>query len=193
MGKSDSEPDGFREYVTGRQSALLATAYVLTGSRPAAEDLVQTALAKVWPHWTRITAGGDPDAYVRKTLLNSFLSLRGRRKYDEVPLDGTTWPVQSEDLPARSALAQVVDRSVVVQLVGRLPRRQRAVVVLRYFSDLSEAEIATALGCSPGTVKSHHAKALATLRRHHAELSPELPHDLMTRANPASEDAHAEA
>lgn len=167
MGKATAEPDGFREYVTAKQSGLLAAAYVLTGSRPTAEDLVQTALAKVWPRWEKIAAAGDPDAYVRKALLNTFLSLRGRKQYHEIPIDVAAQPGQPEDTRSKTALAQVVDRSVVLQLVRTLPRRQRAVIVLRYYSDLSEAEIAEALGCSQGTVKSQHSKALATLRRHH--------------------------
>ncbi|MEY9906083.1 RNA polymerase sigma-70 factor (sigma-E family) [Catenulispora sp. MAP12-49] len=168
-----SEPAGFREYIAARRKGLLATAYVLTGSQHGAEDLVQATLVKVWPRWNRVAAAGDPDAYVRKALLNTFLSWRRRDGGREVlsqdvgavaaPRAGTGG--LDADPGAGNALTGVLDRMVVRDLVRALPRRQRAVVVLRYFADLSEAQIAETLDCSVGTVKSQHAKALATLRR----------------------------
>lgn len=175
---ADSEPRGFREYVAARRQGLLATAYVLTGSQHGAEDLVQATLVKVWPRWNRVAEAGDPDAYVRKALLNTFLSWRRRDGGREIPsediaslpspragLDGDSGSGSGSGV-AGNALTGVLDRIVVRELLHALPRRQRAVVVLRYFADLTEAQIAEAMGCSVGTVKSQHAKALTTLRRH---------------------------
>jgi RNA polymerase sigma-70 factor (sigma-E family) len=175
---ADSEPRGFREYVGARRQGLLATAYVLTGSQHGAEDLVQATLVKVWPRWNRVAEAGDPDAYVRKALLNTFLSWRRRDGGREILSDdvaslpppraglGSDSESGSGSGTAGSALTGVLDRIVVRELLRALPRRQRAVVVLRYFADLTEAQIAEAMGCSVGTVKSQHAKALTTLRRH---------------------------
>jgi len=178
---ADSEPRGFREYVAARRQGLLATAYVLTGSQHGAEDLVQATLVKVWPRWNRVAEDGDPDAYVRKALLNTFLSWR-RRDGREIPSDDIAslpppraglGPDSDSDSgsgsvsgAAGNGMTGVLDRIVVRDLLRALPRRQRAVVVLRYFADLTEAQIAEAMGCSVGTVKSQHAKALTTLRRH---------------------------
>ncbi|MEY9934601.1 RNA polymerase sigma factor (sigma-70 family) [Catenulispora sp. GP43] len=178
---ADSEPAGFREYVAARRQGLLATAYVLTGSQHGAEDLVQATLVKVWPRWNRVAGAGDPDAYVRKALLNTFLSWRRRDGGREVLSEdvGAVAPRRAgagagglgsdtgsdSDSSSGNAMTGVLDRMVVLDLVRALPRRQRAVVVLRYYADLSEAQIAETLDCSVGTVKSQHAKALATLRR----------------------------
>ncbi len=145
----------FEHFVAARSGQLLRTAYLLTGDHQLAEDLLQTALTKAWFVWARIDR--SPEPYVRKILLNQYVSGWRRRCIGEVPTellpeDGTdvvAYPDARQDL--RSALA-------------RLPKRQRAVVVLRYFEDLSEADTARALGCSVGTVKSQAAKALAKLR-----------------------------
>ncbi|WP_194911483.1 SigE family RNA polymerase sigma factor [Catenulispora rubra] len=168
---ADSEPQGFREYVAARRQGLLAVGYVLTGSQHGAEDLVQATLVKVWPRWNRVAEAGDPDAYVRKAMLNTFLSWRRRDGGREIPSDDVaslplSAPRPSADSGAGNALTGVLDRVVLRDLLRALPRRQRAVVVLRYYADLTEAQVAEAMGCSVGTVKSQHAKALATLRRH---------------------------
>ncbi|MEY9854572.1 RNA polymerase sigma-70 factor (sigma-E family) [Catenulispora sp. GAS73] len=170
---ADSEPRGFREYVAARRQGLLAVGYVLTGSQHGAEDLVQATLVKVWPRWNRVADAGDPDAYVRKAMLNTFLSWRRRDGGREIPSDGVaslpsslSQPQPMADNAAGNALTGVLDRVVLRDLLRALPRRQRAVVVLRYYADLTEAQVAEAMGCSVGTVKSQHAKALATLRRH---------------------------
>ncbi|MEZ0110001.1 RNA polymerase sigma-70 factor (sigma-E family) [Catenulispora sp. EB89] len=170
---ADSEPRGFREYVAARRQGLLAVGYVLTGSQHGAEDLVQATLVKVWPRWNRVADAGDPDAYVRKAMLNTFLSWRRRDGGREIPSDDVaalpsslSRPQPTADSGAGSALTGVLDRVVLRDLLRALPRRQRAVVVLRYYADLTEAQVAEAMGCSVGTVKSQHAKALATLRRH---------------------------
>jgi len=170
---ADSEPQGFREYVAARRQGLLAVGYVLTGSQHGAEDLVQATLVKVWPRWSRVADAGDPDAYVRKAMLNTFLSWRRRDGGREIPSDEVASLPSSLSLPqpladsgANNALTGVLDRVVLRDLLRALPRRQRAVVVLRYYADLTEAQVAEAMGCSVGTVKSQHAKALASLRRH---------------------------
>lgn len=186
---ADSEPRGFREYVAARRQGLLATAYVLTGSQHGAEDLVQATLVKVWPRWNRVAEAGDPDAYVRKALLNTFLSWRRRDVIGrELPTDDVAaLPSARGDAGSGgNAMTGVLDRIVVRELLRSLPRRQRVVVVLRYLADLTEVQVAEAMGCSVGTVKSQHAKALATLRRlTPAETAADAPAD-------APADTHAE-
>ncbi|MGH3745038.1 MAG: SigE family RNA polymerase sigma factor [Mycobacteriales bacterium] len=145
---------GFDDFVVGRSRALLRTAYLLTRDWPAAEDLLQVSLTKAWRAWGRIDE--QPEAYVRKVLVNTYVSWWRRRWRGEVPTD---------QLPERPADGTDLEqRDVVWTALGRLPRRMRAVVVLRYYEDLSEAEIARVLGISPGTVKSQCSKALAHLR-----------------------------
>jgi RNA polymerase sigma-70 factor (sigma-E family) len=148
----------FDAFVVARSPALLRTAYLLTHDRAAAEDLVQVALTRAWVAWGRV--GADPGPYVRKVLVNAHTSAWRRRWRGELP---------SAQLPESSASAtdttDVVDeRDAVWTALGRLPRRQRAVVVLRYFEDLTEAQTAALLGVSVGTVKSQTSKALARLR-----------------------------
>ena len=147
---------GFAEFVAARSPALLRTAYLLTGDWAAGEDLLQTTLEQCWRRWGRLR--GNPEAYVRQAMLRTFLSWRRRRWTGEVP---------TQELPevgVDDATGAVDDRDRVWQALLRLPRRQRAVVVLRYFDDLSESETAHALGISVGTVKSQASKALASLR-----------------------------
>ena len=146
----------FAEFVAARSPALLRTAYLLTGDWAAGEDLLQTTLEQCWRRWGRLT--GNPEAYVRQAMLRTFLSWRRRRWTGEVP---------TQELPevgVDDATEAVDDRDRVWQALLRLPRRQRAVVVLRYFDDLSESETAHARGISVGTVKSQASKALASLR-----------------------------
>jgi RNA polymerase sigma-70 factor (sigma-E family) len=157
------EPAGFRDFVDAHRRDLLRAAWLLTGDWQRAEDLVQTALAKTWPNWTRLRASGDDhlDAYVRRVLYTTYATWWRRRWRDEVPT--STLPDRSAD--GGSAAYDAADgRAALWPLVRRLPPRQRAVIVLRYFEDQSEAATAAALGCSIGTVKSQTAKALAHLR-----------------------------
>lgn len=148
---------GFEEFVATRQRGLLRAAWLLTGDWAAAEDLVQTALVRAWPHWRRLDDEPAAEAYVRRVMLNAYLSARRRRWRGETP---------TADLPEQPAPAADADlRGALVDAVRRLPRRQRAVVVLRFFDDLTEAQAASVLGCSVGTVKSQTSKALAGLRR----------------------------
>jgi len=152
------EPVGFREFVAARSPALLRTAWLLTGDAHLAEDLLQTALARTWPQWARLHPTGDPDAYVRRVMVNTSLSWRAR------PWNGE-WA--TDQLPVREATdphGRVLDRAYLADVLCALTPRQRAVLVLRFFEDLSEQQTADLLGCSVGTVKSHTSRALATLR-----------------------------
>jgi RNA polymerase sigma-70 factor (sigma-E family) len=146
----------FAEFVAARSPALLRTAYLLTGDWASGEDLLQTTLEQCWRRWGRLS--GNPEAYVRQAMLRTFLSWRRRRWTGEVPTQ------ELPDVGVDDATGAVDDRDRVWQALLRLPRRQRAVVVLRYFDDLSESETAHALGISVGTVKSQASKALASLR-----------------------------
>ena len=151
-----ASPTVFDDFVRARGTHLLRVAYLLTHDRNHAEDLLQTALARSWSAWTRIDE--NPEPYVRRVLVNTYASWRGRRWHGELP---------SDELPevARTApQAGVDDRDEIWRALSRLPRQQRAVLVLRYFEDMTEAQIADALGISAGTVKSQAAKALAKMR-----------------------------
>jgi len=146
----------FDEFVAARSSGLLRTAYLLTRDHALAEDLLQTALAKAWFSWKRVA--GNPEPYVRKILVNTYASWwrrkwNGEHAHDVLPDRGT--PDRSDHVSGAHDLWQAMDR---------LPRKQRAVIVLRYFEDLTEAETARLLECSVGTVKSQASKALAKLR-----------------------------
>ncbi|SRR6266536_454737 len=164
--------EGFREFVAARGGALSRSAYLLTGDHQLAEDLLQTALARTAAHWRRVAAG-DPEAYVRRAMINERTSWwRRRRSGVEVPagvgvLDSR--PVRS----VADASETVLRRMTLTAALARLPARQRAVIVLRFFDDLSEAATADVLGCSIGTVKSQAHDALARLRA----LAPELLSD----------------
>jgi len=153
------EPDGFRDYVVARRRALLRTARVLADDQQAAEDLVQTALERVWPRWEGLARAGDPDAYVRKVMFNAYISSRRRHWYREEAVEHVAEsPMTVDDYAA-------VDlRDALRRLLPTLTPRQRAVVVLRFHEDLSETTTAEVMGCSVGTVKSQTAKALARLR-----------------------------
>jgi RNA polymerase sigma-70 factor (sigma-E family) len=146
----------FDDFVAARSSHLLRTAYLLTRDHGAAEDLLQTALARSSSAWGRIV--DDPEPYVRKVIVNTYTSWWRRR---------WTGEVATAVLPDRAqpeSGASIEDRVVLWQALGRLTRRQRAVIVLRYLDDLSEIETARVLGIAPGTVKSQTSKALAALR-----------------------------
>lgn len=148
-------PDGFSEYVTARHAALLRTAYLLTGHAQDAEDLVQSALVKVVPQWRRIA--DNPEPYVHRVLVNENVSRWRRRRWREHSTNAL--PEQLADHPDHDELMTVRNA-----LAGLAPR-QRAVLVLRYYEGLSEAEIAAVLGIAPGTVKSQARDGLARLRR----------------------------
>jgi RNA polymerase sigma-70 factor (sigma-E family) len=149
-----SESVEFEDFMAARYASLLRTAYLLTQDRALAEDLLQTALAKCWPGWRRID---DPAPYVHRTLVNTYIAWWRRRWNNEYP---------TAELPDTSTSdhAGADDRTDLGAALRRLPRRMRAVVVLRFYEDLTEAEAARVLGCSVGTVKSQTNRALAKLR-----------------------------
>ncbi|WP_240771223.1 SigE family RNA polymerase sigma factor [Nocardioides sp. GY 10113] len=147
----------FEAFVAARAQALLRTAYLLTRDHAMAEDLLQTALSKAWFAWHRIEK--HPEPYVRRILVTTYAGWRGRRWHGEQPTE--TLP---EGADGDHGATAVVERHDLADALDRLPRRQRAVVVLRFFEDLSVAETAHVMGCSTGTVKSQLHKALAHLR-----------------------------
>jgi RNA polymerase sigma-70 factor (sigma-E family) len=145
----------FATYVRDRSPGLLRAAWLLTGDWHLAQDLVQVALEKSWPRWGR---GIEyPDAYVRRVLLTTYLSWRRRRWVAEVP---------TADVPDEAAGYEPTDlRLALLTALSTLGPRQRAVLVLRYFEDLSEQQAADTLGCSVGSIKSHASRGLQQLRR----------------------------
>jgi RNA polymerase sigma-70 factor (sigma-E family) len=162
------EAEPLRDFIAHRSAAMLRTAYLLVGDRAHAEDLLQTALIKTYLAWPRIRDPGALDAYVRRTMATTAISWwRGRRFHERA----------AEQLPDRvddDPVGPRIERDAMWAHLRALPPRQRAVLVLRYYEGLSEAEIAETLGLSRGTVKSHAARALATLR---ARLATELSID----------------
>ncbi|WP_317440706.1 SigE family RNA polymerase sigma factor [Streptomyces collinus] len=164
-----SSHDEFREFVAMRSTALLRLAVLLTGGdRHAAEDLLQTALMKAYGRWTRIE---QPEAYVRQILYRQQVSRwRLRRHHAE-----TTVGVLPESAGPAGAGAEPELRIALWAALGRLSKRQRAVVVLRYFEDLPEAEVAALLGIPVGTVRSTAYRSLVKLRALVPELEPDGP------------------
>jgi len=154
-----AEAEGFAQFVEARRRALLRTAWLLTGDWALAEDLVQTALVRSWPRWERIWGRGDPEMYVRQVMVNTWSGWRRRRWRAEQPSGAVPDGPAGGDLAAEAAL-----RVAVRGALGLLSDRQRAVLVLRVFDDLSEAQVAEVLGCAVGTVKSTMARAVARLR-----------------------------
>jgi RNA polymerase sigma-70 factor (sigma-E family) len=166
----------FEAFVEDRSTALLRTAYLLTGDRGHAEDLLQTALLRTARHWSRVR--GSPEAYVRQVLVNlSRDRIRWLfRRPREAPI-----PPDPDKLPAVDAgYDQVAERGVLVAALAQLPTRQRQIVVLRFFEDLSVEQTAALLGISTGTVKSSTSRALARLRElladPHEQYPLEVPH-----------------
>ncbi|MFI6321188.1 SigE family RNA polymerase sigma factor [Nonomuraea sp. NPDC050556] len=150
--------DGFAEYVRERHGRLRRVGYLLTGDWGTAEDLVQTALAKAWAAWRRIE--GDPDPYVYRILTNTHASWWRRRWRGEVPTGELPETAQGD------FAGEVGERDALWAAIGALSERQRAVVVLHYFEELTLAQCAGVLGCSLGTVKTQLTRALRRLRVH---------------------------
>jgi RNA polymerase sigma-70 factor (sigma-E family) len=157
---NEADERDFRVFVLARSAALLSFAHVLTGDRRDAEDVVQTALAATALGWHRVRRRDNPEGYVRRAVVRTHLNLVRRRLWRERP---------TGELPERpepgGAQDRVDERDAMWRLLATLPPRQRAVLVLRFYEDLSESDIAEVMGCSRGTVKSQTAKALARLRQ----------------------------
>jgi RNA polymerase sigma-70 factor (sigma-E family) len=153
----------FTAYVAARSPALMRVAYLLCGHRADAEDLLQTALTKTYLAYPRIRASQALDAYVRRTLVTTHISIWRRPSHRrEITVDTPPEP----NLPTSIDLSDAVaGRDALWVALSRLGKRQRAVIVLRFYEDLTEAQVAETLGIKVGTVKSQSARALATLRR----------------------------
>ena len=151
------EREQFRQFMVSRWPGLVRLAYGLTGDWGLAEDLAQTALARACVAWWRVRRADDPDAYVRRILINAsnrrFRTGRPREEARGLP-----------DAPLPDPTAVADQRTDLVAALRALPPRQRAVIVLRYWGDLSDAQVAALLGCSEGTVRSQAWRALAKLR-----------------------------
>jgi RNA polymerase sigma-70 factor (sigma-E family) len=150
---------GFDAYVREHGQALCRAAFLLTGDRHLAEDLVQTALAKVAGRWERVVAKGDPTPYVRTVIVRTAIAWRRRRWHGEVPMSSMP---EATSVDGNDATLDGRDRLRHALLL--VPSRQRAALVLRFYEDLSEVETARVMGCSVGTVKSQTAKGLVCLR-----------------------------
>ena len=151
----------FEEFVRARSGSLLRTALLLVGqNRAEAEDLLQFALERAYRHWPRIRGSDEPERYVRRILANASAD-RWRRiaRRAEQPM-----PAAMPDASVPDRAAEIAERDYLLRALALLPPGQRAVLVLRYFDDLSEGETADMLGCSIGTVKSQAARALERLR-----------------------------
>jgi RNA polymerase sigma-70 factor (sigma-E family) len=156
--KPRTDDPGFRDYVTSRSGSLLRMAFLLTRNQADAEDLVQAALAKTYQAWDRIVDRNALDGYVRRAMVNTHISWWRRRRVEEYPTD---------DIPDRAVADHAGDSELsdaLQRALDRLPSRMRAAVVLRYFEDMTEAEVADILGVSQGTVKSTVSRAVAKLR-----------------------------
>lgn len=149
----------FEEFVAARSTALWRSAYLLTGDAHRAEDLLQTALVKTWRRWGGLERRESAESYVRRAMATTYTDWWRRRWRGEVPTGDLPEQAETVDATARAD----VRRDVLVALAG-LTRGQRAVIVLRYFDDLTEQQTADALGVSVGTVKSQASRAIAALR-----------------------------
>lgn len=158
----------FEEFVAERLPAALRFAAVLAGDRAEAEDVVQEVLVRAHDRWSRISRLDRPEAYVRRMIVNEFISAR-RRRWRLVPAGR---PTDVDDRVSPDHAGQHAERAALLDELRRLPRQQRAVLVLRYYEGLSDAEIAGLMGCRPGTVRGYASRALAVLR---VELIPPLP------------------
>lgn len=150
--------DDFASFVGTRSGPLLRLAVGLAGSRAAGEDLLQSALTRAYLAWPKVRGAADADAYVRRIVVNSHVSLlRRRRVREELQPDVT-------DVVGTAPSYGIDDRDALWTALARLGRRQRAIVLLRYYEDLPDEQIADLLGCRPATVRSQAMRALATLK-----------------------------
>ncbi|MEH0982310.1 SigE family RNA polymerase sigma factor [Micromonospora sp. CPCC 205556] len=157
----------YEEFADLRLAALLRYAVMLTGDPHQAQDLVQDTMVRVQLNWRRVARADSPERYVRRMLTNQYVDWRRGSWMRRVLLRGDP----EESVPLATDHAQdAVERDQVRSLLARLPRRQRATLVLRYYEDLPDAEIAEILGCAVGTVRSSISRALATLRAEHVEV-----------------------
>jgi RNA polymerase sigma-70 factor (sigma-E family) len=154
----------FREFMSARWPVMVRLAYGLTGDQGHAEDVAQAAFTRAYVSWPRVRRSGNPEAYVRQIVINQNRN-RFRKHRVAEQLSGSPPDSSAVDVAWTDATRSYDDRSALIAALQRLGPRQRAVVVLRYWMDLTEHETAAALNCSVGTVKSQASRALATLRQ----------------------------
>lgn len=159
MGLAARDVRAFAPFVRAYTPTLLRTAYLLTGNRAAAEDLVQETLVHLYPKWDKVAAADAPLAYVRRSMANNFVNGTRRASSRELPLEAVP---DSQD--QRDEVTRIVERDALWGLLRTLPDRQRTALVMRFFHDLPDEEIAVALGCRLGTVRSLISRGLAALR-----------------------------
>jgi len=156
------DEDAFATFVRVQTGSLLRTAFLLTGTANGAEELVQDTLVRLYPKWDRVERADVAIAYVRRSMVNGFLNIKRRPASREVLLDVLPEPLYSAD--RRDIATAVGDRDLVWRLLGELPDRQRAALVMRFFHDLNDDEIAESLNCRIGTVRSLISRGLSALR-----------------------------
>ncbi|MFC4786943.1 SigE family RNA polymerase sigma factor [Nocardioides sp. MAHUQ-72] len=154
-----ADDTAFTDFAAASSARLRSTAYLLCGDWERASDHVQEGLIRVYVAWPRLVRKGGEHAYARRAVVSAFLDSARRRSSRERPVEVDATQTSGEDVAGA-----VTDRAALMAALARLPERQRACVVLRYFEDLDVRETAQALGCSEGTVKSQTSRALATLR-----------------------------
>lgn len=153
----------FEEFVSARLGALVRYATVVTWDPHLAEDIIQNVLVRAQPRWSRISRLDEPELYVKRMVVNEFLSWRRRRAAHSIPLTGES--LAGLMPPTPDPAAQRDDRDAMLRLIATLSPRQRAVIALRFYEDLSVEQIAEILGCRAVTVRTHLARALASLHQ----------------------------
>jgi RNA polymerase sigma-70 factor (sigma-E family) len=164
VGVRDRVGEDFEGFVTASAARLTQLAILLTRDRPAAEDLLQATLLKLWRSWPKVAAADDVSAYARRVMVNTAISLRRRQWWREITVDH----LPEGSVPAGQPI--VDDRDWLTRAIRALPPRQQAAVVLRYFYDLDDTAVADVMGCSVSTVRSQMSRALQRLR-----VSPAIP------------------
>ncbi len=154
--------DRFEEFVADRLDRLLRYATALTCDPHLAQDVVQDVLLRAGRRWSHIESMHAPDAYVRRMITNEYLSWRRRRAARTIASTHRT--LDALGTPVADPATGYAERDAMRARIAKLPRKQRAAILLRYYEDCTDAEIAEVLGCTPGTVRSHVSRALATLR-----------------------------
>ncbi|AIR98120.1 SigE family RNA polymerase sigma factor [Streptomyces glaucescens] len=161
--RKQARDEEFQAFVIGRWPRLMRTAFLLTGEQHAAEDLVQSTLERVYVAWRKVGSADEPEAYVRRVMINTHARKHRRRLREFLaPKDDSGLAHDQPDTGDR--IAQADDRNALLKALAGLPVRQREAVVLRYWEDLTETQTAEAMGCSVGAVKSNAAKGIAKLR-----------------------------
>ena len=163
MMSSGRENPTFVDFVAARAASLERASWLLTGDRQLAEDLLQSTFCKVWPRWDRIQrTDQDPEAYVRRVLYTTYVSWWRRRSSHEA---STPSFVDQERKSAQEFMDQSIDRTMLMAALAKLPPRQRAALVLRYFEDCTIQEASMLMEISTGSFSKHLARALTTLRQ----------------------------